>query len=59
MSEAAKRIIEGAKEAVAFARGDCGHDLQIINANASTRTKWCPRCGIRTTEYAGHEQSTR
>ena len=49
----ATKIIGSLKEALAFARGDCGHDWKIIGANASTLTKWCPHCGVRITEYAG------
>ena len=46
------KILEGAKQAAAFARCDCDHAF-VYTATPGTigQTKFCLKCNVRITEY--------
>ena len=51
------KIIEGAKEAIAFAKGDCVHRWRYISTTIEyskdqiAQAKECEKCGVRVTEF--------
>jgi hypothetical protein len=55
------KIIEGAKEALAFARGDCDHEwMREKNLSVAKEAAVCQKCGVRLTTYLRDpEQGTR
>lgn len=47
------KIMAGATEALAYARGDCAHTwvYKKSKLKTATWTKHCRKCGVRVTEH--------
>lgn len=57
MASAAERILDGFRQALSFARGECKHDWEDVivrdyaRANHISRTRQCKKCKVRYTEF--------
>lgn len=56
------KILQGAREALAFARGDCSHEWErlqtrIKDGKIHTTVSECKKCGVRMTCGADHSLS--